>query len=367
MNKISKILKSFALVFVVVFAGISVMACSNSKSKTSAPNATQITDTNTSEENADEINTDNQNQNNSSEEDTTENESIENNDSIEETPVIELNELNGIYKLTKTITFDDADRTNADEVIEYFKTRDFNGVHHVIEKLGYKDYNPIKTSEATNTTFEEMFYFEGSTFSVVDHANNGFYFYNEIPVEASSVISKVEYLEDSDTYVLYMYFSYIDEDSDERVNTPLLFKVPVQKVDFSNDILTGNNYEYKSNTAVVIIDNNDILTQEAYESKLAEIFALEQTENVFDQISAILSSWNYIVSNDTSRLAITATNETYEFVSFCELSNNTYYSIAGLMLKLENHTFNLETKKDEITLSVSIQNNTRLSFTIISK
>ena len=364
MNKISKILKSLALVFVIMFAGVSVMACSNSKSKTSAPNATQITDTNTTEENADEINTENQNQN-----ETTENESTNTDeDSAQESPVIEVTELDGIYKITKTITFNDADRANADEVIKYFKTKDFNGIHHVIEKLGYEDnYNPVKVFDHTDIPFEVMLHISNNELKAINFANGVYIFYSNTPVDASSIIKKIEFNEKSNTYMLYIAFSYYDIAEAKTVVTPLLFKVPVQKVEISNDIFEGINYEYKSNSAIVKIDNNDILDQNTYEKKLAEIFNFDTTENVFDLITAELSSYNYILSPDSSRLTVTLEESTTKYFAFCELSNNTFYEIGGFKVRLEDHVFNLETKKDEITLSISIQNETRLVITIVSK
>ena len=50
MKKFTKAIRSIALVFVIMFASISVIACSNSKSKSAAPAATTISDTDNTKE-----------------------------------------------------------------------------------------------------------------------------------------------------------------------------------------------------------------------------------------------------------------------------------------------------------------------------
>ncbi len=363
MKKISKILlKSFTLVFAVMFAGFSFIGCSNSKSKTAVPAATEITDTTNTTENA-ETTTEEDNETSIETEET---EELPSENETEQETIIDFTTLDGIYQITKTITFDDADRTNADEVITYFKTRDFNGVYNVIESLGYEDFNPIYTEESTGKVYEKMLFFTEGFITGIESHNGGYYFLDSEIVLADQMISKVEYNTKSDEYILYFVFTYIDETSLELVETPLLFKVPVKNIKLSEHLFDGNAYIYKENSAIVKIDNNDILTQEAYEAKLAKIFELKSSENTFDQVATKLASYIYFVSDDTSRLSIITVDEKGLYFSYCELSANTYYSIAGLNLKLEKHIYNLETMTEEITLSISIQGNTRLLFTITS-
>ena len=178
---------------------------------------------------------------------------------------------------------------------------------------------------------------------------------------------KIEYNANTNTYILYTAFVYTDAETSEFVVSPLLFKIPVKQINFSNNLTDGTTYEYKTNSAIVKIDNNNILTQEVYESKLAEIFKFESKENVFNQITEKLSSYTYIISKDSSRLTVIYETEETNYFAFCELSQNEFYNIAHFNVKLENHTFNLETFKEEYKISISIQGETRLIVTLISK
>lgn len=357
MKNFTKTIKTLALVFVIMFASFAVIACSNSKSKSATPAATTISDT-------DEIKEE-QNQEIS---DKNENDDVIVEDTQENTePEITVDSLNGVYEVTKTITFDDADRSNAEEVIEFFKTRDFNGVHHVIDKLGFKNYSPFTYNEETDTATQELLWIKNKALVKVSLTDGVYAFSKEEGVDISSIIKKIEFNKDTNTYIFHTAFVYTDTATSNFVISPLTFKIPVKQVAFSNTILDGNEYVYKTNSAIVKIDNNDILTQEVYESKLAEIFEFESVENVFEEITNTLSSYKYIISNDSSRLTVLYETNDTDYFAFCNLSENRFYNIAGFNVRLENHTFNLETKKDEYTLSISIQNETRLLVKLISK
>ncbi len=356
MKKFNKTIKSLALVFVIMFASVLVIACSNSKSKNAAPAATTISDTENSNEQNQEIS------------DETKEESTDEENNKEDTqPEITIDSLNGIYQVTRTITFDDADRSNAEEVIAFFETRDFNGVHHVIDKLGYKDYNPLTYVEEDDELIEEMFLIKDSGLNEVTRTNGVYRFEKEEATDIKSIIKKVEFNKDTNTYTLYVAFVYTDSATSKLVISPLIFKIPVKQVSYSENVLNGKTYIYKTNSAIVKIDNNDILTQEVYESKLAEIFNFENTENIFEQITTELSSYEYIISNDSSRLTVVYDDIDAKYIAFCNLSQNKFYNIAGFNVKLEDHTYNLELNKDEYILSISIQNETRLIVGLISK
>lgn len=349
MKQFNKFIKSLALMFVILLSSFSIVSCLNSKSNTNTPSANTTTDSDISNETTIEINEkDNFNQEN-------------------EYSTINLSSLNGIYKATKIVTFDDALRSNSEEVIKYFETRDFNGVYNAIKQLGFNDYNPLKFIESTNSLYEEMFYIKNNMSTTMTYSNDVYSLYKNEVIDLSSIISNIQFNKNTNEYTLDAAFVYKNSKTSELVITPLKFRVTIKEVEFSKEVLDGINCKYKTHSAIVNIDNNDNLIQPLYEAKLAKIFGLESSTDVFDDVVNILKSYDYIIADDSSRFTVIYKTEKVDSIAFCNLTADHFFNIADFSIKLESHTYNLETKKDEFTLSISIQNEIKLTFQLVSK
>ena len=145
MKKLFKqISKTFLIAIMAIVTTLTFVGCGNTtSSKNSNINASEITDTNTGNEDKDKA------------------DNVSDSDDKKDQEVSEKIELYGIYKYTRELNFDDCDRSNSEEVIKYFKTRDFNGVYNAIKPLGFDAYkSPQITQEYGITSFPTFILFK---------------------------------------------------------------------------------------------------------------------------------------------------------------------------------------------------------------
>ena len=112
-------IKTLSLIFVVAFASLPFIGCSNKSANknTDSPALENIADTGNEEESSENVSTE------------------------EETPVAtEIKELNGIYKMARTIGYKDTWFEKQEDAIKFFNTKDINGVYNALRVLDFSKY-----------------------------------------------------------------------------------------------------------------------------------------------------------------------------------------------------------------------------------
>lgn len=336
MKKLFKqISKTFLIAIMAIVTTLTFVGCGNTtSSKNSNINASEITDTNTGNEDKDKA------------------DNVSDSDDKKDQEVSEKIELYGIYKYTRELNFDDCDRSNSEEVIKYFKTRDFNGVYNAIKPLGFDKFISNKDDDGN----ELMFYFNGELFTYIT-SNNGKYEINNTSSKVEEKIEKIEANQDG-TYTLFIAFEY------ENTKTPLLIKFSITKIANTENLLTDNTFTYTASSAIINYDINSNATKEDVYKVLANMFNLEVSEDLNTEIQNILGSKLYGFNKDLSRLSIIDRNgEISETISFAMANSNNEFTIDGLTYKLEKH-YSILSSSEYIELSINIIDNTKLIFTI---
>lgn len=334
-----KAIKSLGIFFVIIATSLVFTSCGKSKSTTGTP-ASEISVT-------DEI--ENKSENTSNQEDEEENQI----------------EIEGLFSYSRNLTFDDCSRENTTEVVKFFKTRDFNGVYDEAVKYGFHKFTS-KTYSDENNTYDRYYYIQNQSIYEVLFTNGVYTLDKSSKLNVNDVIKTVEFDENTSSYNIEFIFYY--KQGTKTILSPLTLKTQIDIIENSENINFTANYKYKADSAKLSLDTNEnnILDESEYNDKLSEIFKIETSENVFENITDLLSTNKYAVSGNGKKLTI-ITESSLSKVSF-DYSNlvSENYSIAGISYKLEDHSINLSTNKDEITLSVSIKNNTKLVFTIVA-
>lgn len=335
-NFFKQISKTFIVAIMILVTTVTFVGCGKNKSKTASINASEITDTNNGDNKADNVSDDKDSKNNPSEDE-------------------QKIELSGIYKYTRELTFDDCDRSNEAEVIEYFKTRDFNGVYDAVKPLGFDNFISNHTESA-----ESMFYFNGNNASIILATNGNYTLVPGSEFLANETFIKIEDNNDG-TYTLYIAFI-----TNTDVTTPLVVKIPITKVANSENILTDNIFKFVNGSAHIDYDLTNKPTTEATIASLANIFNLEVSENTLQEIENLLSEKVFGFNEDLTRASLLKLTEenTIGGSSFTMVNSSNEFSLNGITYKVTAHSFTLAENVEVIELSINILDNTNLVFKI---
>lgn len=331
-----KFIKTLSLLLIAACVSFPFAGCSD---KTASKTATDISAENITDDNSDETATN-----------TTEKETTENTETEESTVS------NGIYQYQRPATLKDVYIENEEEAITFFNTRDINGVYNALVELGFYDF--IKT----DVVYEENEY--ASMLKIVDDE-----VYTTIKIDDSykdlsstktaETYYKVEKLEDG-TVVVYLQFTYTDADG-KLVETPAYVKYHLSLVEHSQNIFSGFGYDYKSDTAVINFTNTDKLDNEAI-STLAKLFNIEIDEesDALPEIVAILSNTRFELASDLTNL--TLSNKTTASYKFAPMVENTF-TFGNITLNYVGRVHNITTGLDEISFTITLDENATFSFT----
>ncbi len=275
--------------------------------------------------------------------------------------------LNGIYKYARPITFQDIWYEDETAVYNFFETRDLNGVYDAVKRLGFDEYfNFLIKEEGSEATTESMLYFNNGKVSSVLHYEDGLYKIEKSSQSVNDFCLKIEFDEVNNIYVVYRQFCYFDETTGKTVQTPLYVKAPISYIQNSADINNGIDYVYKSNSAVVNVANDNVLETKEYINKLANIFGLEENEDTtitMNEVVAILSKYTYKFTSEFEKLTMFDAEEKFTFT----ILTDNVYSIIGLNFNFDGNEHNLSTNEKLVNLSVTIEGNTNLTFSLIQK
>lgn len=363
-----KLSKIFSLLLVISISFVTLTACSN-KNKQAAvttPSVESISDTTeTSNEDltADKVTDDAD----KTPVDNTAEDQIESTDSTY--PITP-----GIYNFAKeSLNFGDIYYQSEDELFNFFKTRDINGVYDIVYSLGFEDFSKNLTFHfIDNKAYTLVLSFsknetadtELSVSSMYINANNSFidcktnYVYEVKDGKIVNISGLPEYIINESGNVSILFpFTYVDEISGETVVTPLYIKADLV-IYKAIDIMDGANltsYEYVDGTAK-FESLNGFLNGTESKKALAQMLKIEESEilntlqtfdfsfNENDELTIVNTEQNFILTEKS------ADSLTYLLYDSC------YISVVN-----EYHDITLNTT----CLNISIEINDTTIFTFV--
>ncbi len=353
-----KITKLFSILILAIVCSFNFIACSNNEENLATQTITtsNISDTDSTQEediadNVSDLIEDNTNEN------------------VNETEPAIYPIISGIYKFQKdTLSFDDIYCKNEQEVLTFFKTRDFNGVYDFVSKVGFNeflksittvnvggvDYDVVVTFNKNESNGSELGYLT----AFESYKNTFTRFGTQIVYEVSenSIVSKENYPEfivnpeTNNVTILYPFY-YVDADTTEIIYTPLYIKTEVSlynEIDLMQDS-SLKAYSYLENSAQIVSTNDYLNTDEAIK-KLTEILPLDEDALIED-----LENIEFYIKDNKS-LYILYHEDTILITEKIENQNN-YILFDSVTIEVVNEYYDLTLKTNVITAQIEIEEN----------
>lgn len=275
----------------------------------------------------------------------------------EETPE-EVITLNGLYKMTRPVTYKDTMWTvSNEEVFSFFETTDINGVYNALRKLGAIDYVNANTVEIDGTVYEMIIGFIGDNFHGILY--DGYTYTIETTISASLITSKIDIV-DEENIIVYYQFIYPGENG-EPVETPVFIKVPFEKIAHSENILSGTSYSYEAGSAKIALSNQSTMTEDEALVAAANILGIP-TENVDVAATIELMFTRYNVQLDELLTKATLFDVEDERFTFAPITNANGV-IDGISITITNRYINVSTGIETINFEIVLDANATLTFT----
>lgn len=299
-----KSIKKFfsAISFVLVLScSLFAVACSSASNNISSKVTTQVVDTGNDEE---------INENVSSQ-------STENNAPVDD---YDLSLLNGIYKFAKTsYNFDDKYYNNFKQLVNYFYTKDENGVYFTVQQKGFDEFAKNITFDSNNN--QKAFLFEnGEVYGLTYNENNFYSSNNEDNFTLTSngnniSVSRKDLKIEVDDLTINLYYEFTYKSEGYTYYTPLYVKTTLVKQDNTSNLFTGQKLNYLNHTVSLVQAFGD---KTDYNLVLSEAFNIENSENTIYKLNELLGTYNYkflddenvLVYNDNSFIVLVNTNNT---------------------------------------------------------
>ena len=342
-----KLTKLFSILILTFICSFSFIACSNNENIQ-----------------ASQINTSSMSDTSSSNDDIAENVS----DSVE-------NETNtypitpGIYKFEKeTLTFDDIYYKNDVELLEYFQTRDLNGVYDFVYKVGFDNFvSSITTVNINGVNYKTAVDFnknksndtELGYFRVFESYKDTYTYLNDVliyNVVDNSIVNKtncpeiIANKESNNVTILYPFY-YVDAETSETVYTPLYIKAILSLYN-TIDLIHDDSikcYTYLDNSAKIVSENNYLNKDEALQ-KLTEMIPLDK-----DSIIGELENIKFCVK-DNNDLYILYFEDTILLSEKIE-DSNCYFILDVVKIEILCEYYDLTLDLNILTAQIEIEEN----------
>lgn len=277
-------------------------------------------------------------------------------------------DLNGIYKFNSTYSFDDIYYEDLNDLLEFFETRDINGVYDATKKLGFDEFvNNITSYDSysralifNSNTCLNLGYDEENIYSYIDEGANFEYTIADDGTITTNNTSIIEYDEESDTITIYFMFTY--DNNGETVETPLYVLTTLSKVAYSENINSGVNYVYNENTLVLKTTSTNSISFDSYNTILKDMFNVNENENVYEAIVEYFSSITVNVSEDMSTLIFNYDDGSFEII---HINTDATYTLGNVSFSVSERLVDITTGNKIVSASISLDNETFLCFDFI--
>ena len=286
-----------------------------------------------------------------------------------ETPEIQI-ELNGIYKFENTYSFDDVYFEDLNEVIEFFQTRDINGVYDATKKLGFDEFVNNITNTGTlsrallfnSNVCYNLSYTENNVYKSVDEDLNFEYSIADDGKITTNNTSIIEYNAENDIITIYFMFTY--NDGETIVETPLYVKTTLSKVPYSTDINSGVDYIYNENSLILKTTSTNSITFDDYKEILSNIFQVEENADLHETMINTLSSWTLNFNEDMSTIVVTFADNSFAIV---HINNDESYTINNITFKVTERLNDITTNTKTLVMELTLDSETSLCFEFVEK
>lgn len=357
MKKIFKgIAKTLSLVVCALLVGFSLVACGANTSSNSNPGAVIENQSSTIS-------------------DGSVNDISDQNSDEQETEDISMYMFSGMYSFTRELTFRDIEYKDLAELCKFFETKDLNGVHYAATNLGFNEFVKNITTDSISGQFFSMYFSESGkigfflsdddgNFTQPSEAAEFDYSYSEgtysFELGKDNVVT-FEYDEETGTVTLHYQFVY--ESNKKTVVSPLFVKVTLDRVEHSENMFDGTQFEYVSGSAnLKTTETNPLSLNEKLET-LAGYFGFEfdeaNREELFAKIIDILSTRKLSLNDDTT-VIVTNHNGTY---TICAANDSLFTLFGSVPVRVVSHQLDLTSAVETIELAVELGNSTSFTFT----
>ncbi len=337
--------KALTLIFMISFTIIPFAGCSN-KSANKAVDTNQsavgnIAEVGESDESA---------------------ENVKDDESKKDEETTQIVSLDGIYQISRQLTYKDTWFENLEETIKFFQTRDINGIYNFLRMHDFENEVNDLSTKLGDKTYTAAIHFKDNKVAILlkeDGTLNFKVFIDYVEIETQPI--KLEIDENKDVF-LYYQWSYLD-DAGTEIYTPLYVRCPITKIEGSENINVGNTFIYKNETAKIVIDGTHSITKEQAVNIVSNMFGIEtDATNKTDAVVNILETWKFMVSPDLSKITILKTDGTFTYTNLSGSS----YTIDNVTFELSKRVIDLETNTEKMVFVITVDNQTIFTFSFVA-
>ncbi len=346
--------KLFSILLVVCFGAFSFVACSNNENKQSTQIITtqNINDVGekTEEDVADEVS------------------KIDETEDANTFPITP-----GIYKFSKnTLTFNDIYYKNEIELLEFFETRDLNGVYDFVYKNGFDNFSKsLTTYNGNNSTYTKVINIYKNKFNAnklhyavyMETAKDVFTNFGisiTYTIENGIIVlqdNNPEFIineETNEVSLLYPFY-YIDNSTQATIYTPLYIKADLtiyHEIDITQDESFTGAYTYSTNSAQIKSPDGFVNETEAMKV-LEEMFApVPVNISLIDSLPDV-----ELYFNKNNELYIYYADSTF-IITEKATDSNLYTLFETLKINIVNEYYDITSNTKILTITIDIDGNT---------
>lgn len=281
-------------------------------------------------------------------------------------------DLSGIYKFDRELSFDDIYYKNENELINYFKTKDLNGVYNAVKPLGFDKF--IKDMIKHNDNFVAYYFNEGKAQPM--ESQNGTYTFlsskyedvdfdfttNEDGTITTSVPTlSLELNNETNELVMVAQFYYTDE-NDNEVLTPLYVKATLSNVADSTKLFGNGEYTYVAASATVETTSNMVVDINSKLDTLMTMLNIEPVEGktARELIEGVFAGRKLHLNDDASRIVFVDENGDFSITPVN--TENQTFTWNNAHVKMASRKLNLETNKYIVVFEIEIDEESKLAF-----
>lgn len=284
-------------------------------------------------------------------------------------------ELSGIYQFDRELSFDDIYYKDETELINYFKTKDLNGVYNAVKPLGFDKF--IMDMVKHNDNFVAYYFNEGKaqpmetqngTFSFLsskyeDYEDVDFdYTIGEDGTITTSVpVLNLEFNSKTNELVMVAQFYYTDE-NDNDVLTPLYVKATLSSVEDSTKLFGNGEYSYVAASATVETTSNMNVDINSKLDTLMTMLNIEPVEGktARELIESVFAGRKLHLNDDASRIVFVDENGDFSITPVNTETKTFTWNNANV--KMTSRKLNLEKNKFVVVFEIEVDEESKLVF-----
>lgn len=278
----------------------------------------------------------------------------------------------GIYSFEKDVTFSDAVYfVTPKELFTFFGTNDINGVKTVAISHGFNEFASRLTKyngrekylEFVDNSKVTSYYFDNGNYTLI-RCPEFEYEYIDSEFISEGLNPKIENDAKNSVVTLYYPFYYKLDDGTDII-TPLYVKTTLNYRTSSYDseaIRDASVYKVQENSCKLVYNINSNIDMLEIQGKLADIFKIENSEDVFEKIENMLLGYKFAFNKDFTNVTLFSDVSGLSF-SYHGIENFTFDAFGDVHFLIKNKSVGTA-QIDELVLSVEVDEQVSLNFTV---